>query len=238
MAAAAHERDFAMAELIEMTQSQFRGAPLIEHHVGDSLDLAMSGDDHHGQAEALLQNRVDQDETFDGAIHEQARILLDQIGLAAMARSQIEVPFFNEKLLDSRQNLRRIVVAEFGNQHAYRECLTLAQRSRKKAGAVIELCRGLGHAIACVLRNRSHARRIVQHQRDCGGRKVQVFAEGAKADGLPGMRLGRGFARFGMHSFCNTVGPIGDVFSMISCTRRDPPQRPEGRLSTNAKTNG
>src|SRR4051794_30018310 len=97
MAAAAHESDLAMAELIQMAESEFSGALLIENYVSDTLDFLMSGDnDGRQNGHAFFESCIDEDESFDGAIHEEARVLFDEIGFAAVAGSEVEVAFFNE----------------------------------------------------------------------------------------------------------------------------------------------
>ena len=170
---------------MQMPQSQLGGAALVEHHVGCALDLAMPGYYHHRQRQALLQHRIDQDKPFDRPVHQQARVLVDQVRLAAMTGREVKVSFLNQELLHAGQHLRGIVVAELGNQHADRVGLPLAQRARKKARPVVEFSRSLGHPIPRFLRNRLHARRVVQHQRNGRRRQVQIFAQRAQADRLP-----------------------------------------------------
>src|SRR5579871_2432515 len=73
----AHESDFAMPKLIEVPKREFGGAALIEDDIRYSFDLAMTGDGDDRNAETFLEDGVDENEAFDGAIHEEARILLD-----------------------------------------------------------------------------------------------------------------------------------------------------------------
>jgi len=87
MAAAAHERDFSMAELHEVAESEFGGAALVENDVRNPLKLAMAGHRDGWNFEAVFQHCVNQNETFDAAVEQEARILLDEVGLAAVTRS-------------------------------------------------------------------------------------------------------------------------------------------------------
>src|SRR3954453_18067512 len=162
-----------MAELVEVAKRQFSSTLLVEDHIGDSLDFAMTGNHDHRQAEALLENGVDDDKTFDRSLHQQARVFLDEIGLAAMAGGQIEVALLDEELLDPCQNLGGIAVAELGNQNADGKGLPLAQGARIEAGTVIEFRSRLGHAVASLLGNGADAGRIIQDKRDGGRRKIE-----------------------------------------------------------------
>ena len=204
--AAAHECDFAVAKLVEMAQSKLGGSLLVEHHIRDAFDLAMACDDYGGEnPDALFEGRIDKDEALDGAIHEEARILLDQIGLAAVARGEIEVAFFNEVLFDAAEDLHGIAVAEFGNKDADGECLALAQGAREEAGAVVEFGGSLGDPVAGFLRDGTDAGSIIQNQRNGCRREVEVLAQRAQTDGLAGCGAAPGLVLLGMHSCFNTA---------------------------------
>ena len=87
VAAAPHEGDFTVAELIEMTQGKFGCALLIQDHIRYAFDFAMTSHDDGGEnAEAFFESGIDKDEAFDRAIHEEARVLFDEVGFAAMTR--------------------------------------------------------------------------------------------------------------------------------------------------------
>ena len=62
----------------------------------------MAGDGDRRKFQAMLEHSVDQDEAFDRTVHQHARIFFNQVGLAAMACGQIEVAFFDERLLRRR----------------------------------------------------------------------------------------------------------------------------------------
>src|ERR1035438_9870187 len=103
----------------------------------------MSSDGNHRQVKTLLKDCVDEDESFDGAIHEQARIFFDQVGFAAVTGGEVEVSLLNEKFFHSGQHLGSVTVAELGDEHAHGKRLALAKRSGKEAWPVVEFRRGL-----------------------------------------------------------------------------------------------
>ena len=198
MATAAHEGDFAVTELIEVAQGKFGCALLIEDDVRDAFDFAMAGnDDGRENAEAFFEGGIDKDEAFNGAIHEEARVLLDEIGFAAMACGEVEVAFFNEVLFDPAEHLHGIAVTEFGNEDADGESLAFAQRAREEAGAVVEFGRSFNDAIASFLRNGTDAGSVIQNQGNGGRREVEVLAQCAQADGLAGLRRRSWFGSLG-----------------------------------------
>ena len=144
VAATAHECDLAVAKLIEMAQGKFGSALLVEDDVRDAFDFAMTGDNDGGQnAEALFESSIDEDEALDGAIHEEARILFDEVRLAAVTCGEVKVALFDQVLFNAAENLHGVAVAKFGNKDADSEGLALAQGAREKAGAVVELWRQL-----------------------------------------------------------------------------------------------
>ena len=178
VATSAHEGDFAVTELVEMPQGKFGGTLLVEDDVRYTVDLAMAGDKNRGEnAKALFESGVDEDEALDGAIHEQAGILLNEVWLAAVTCGEVEIALFNKVLFDAAKNLHGIAVAEFGNEDADGEGLAFAQGSREEAGTVVEFCRSLGNAIARFLRDGADSGSVVQDQRDGGGRQVEVLAK-------------------------------------------------------------
>jgi len=165
VAAASHEGDFTVTELVEMTERKFGSALLVEYDVGDAFDFAMASDDDGGEnAEAFFERGVDKDKAFDRAIHEEARVLFDEVGFAAVTRSEVEVALFNEMLFNAAEHLHGIAVTEFGDENADREGLSLAQRAREKTGAVVEFSGRFCNAITGFLRNGSDSGRVVQNQ--------------------------------------------------------------------------
>lgn len=187
VAATAHEGDFAMAKLVEMAQRKLGGTLLVENHIRYALDLAMTCDgDSWETAETFFEGSIDEDKAFDGTIHEETWILLDEIGLPAVTRGEVKVPLFDEMLFNAAENLHGVTVTEFGYKNADSKCLALAQGAREKAGTVVEFCGSFGNAIACFLGDGANSGSIVQNQRDGSRRKIEVFAEGTQTNGLAG----------------------------------------------------
>src|SRR5208282_3995636 len=110
MAAATHEGNLAVTELVEMAQSQFRRAALVENHVGDSGNFAMPRNRDGREREAMLQDRIDQDETLDRPLHQHARVLFNQVGLATVTGREVEVTFLDERFFYSGEHLCGIAV--------------------------------------------------------------------------------------------------------------------------------
>lgn len=184
VAASAHEGDLAMTKLIEVTKREFGGATLIEDDVGYTFDFAMASNSDDGQSEAAFENGVDENESFDGPVHEETGILIDEVRFAAVAGGEIEVAFLKKEFLNAGENVGGVVVTEFGHKDANGKRLLLAKRSRIETWPVVELSGRLGDTIAGFLRDGANARRIIEDERNCGRREIQVFAEGAEADRL------------------------------------------------------
>ena len=182
-----------MAELHQVAQRQLGGAALVKHHVGHALNFAVPGDGDGGRLEPVFEYGVNDDEALDAAVEQQPRVLLNEVRLAPVADGEVEVALFEQQLLGAGEHLRGVVVVEVGHQHADGEGLPLAQRARVKAGPVIELGRGHGDAVARLLGNGAHARRVVEHQRDGGRRQVEVLTQRAQADRLARGGLGSWF---------------------------------------------
>ena len=160
--AAAHEGDFAVAELVEVTEGKLGGALLVKDHIGDAFDFAMSCDGYGGEnPDALFKGSIDKDEALNGAIHEESRVLFDEIGFAAVTRGEIEVAFLNEVLFDAAEDLHGVAVTEFGNEDTDGEGLALAQGAREEAGAIVEFGCSFNDAIAGFLRDGTDAGSIV-----------------------------------------------------------------------------
>jgi len=198
VAAPAHEGDFAVAELIEMTQCKLSGALLVEDHIGDPINLAMAGDDDSGEnAEAFFEGSIDEDKALYRTIHEEAWVLFDEVRFAAVTCGEVEIALFNKVLFNSAENLHGVTVAEFGDKDADCESLALAQGSREEAWAVVEFGGSFNNAVAGLLRDGPDSGSVVENQRNCSGRKVEVFAEGTQTDGLAGLRRRSWFGSLG-----------------------------------------
>ena len=201
VAPAAHESDFAVAELVEVTEGEFSSALLIKDDIGDAFDLAVAGDDNGGEnSNVFFESGINKDESFDGAIHEESRILLDEIGFTAVTRGEVEVAFFNEVLFDAAEDLHRVAVTEFGNEDTDGECLALAQGAREETGAVVEFGGSLNDAVTGFLGDGTDAGSVIQNKGNGGRREVEVLAQGAQTDGLAGEQRRSRFGSLG-HAF-------------------------------------
>jgi len=198
VAASPHEGDFSVSKLIEMAKRQVCSAFLVENDAGHTFDLLVACDSYgRKRSNALLQRCIDKDEAFDGAVHEKARILLDEVGLTAMTGRQIEVTLFDQMFFDAAQNLRCVTVAKFGYEHAYCEGLAFSQRTGEEAGPVVELGGGLYDTVSSVLRDGTHAGSIIQDQRYGGWRKVEILTQRPQTDGLSWLRSRCWFSSLG-----------------------------------------
>jgi hypothetical protein len=108
-----------MPQLVKMTQRQLRGPAVVQQNVGDAFNLAVTGDRDHWDGKTVLQRRIDGDEALDRAVHQQSRILLDQVCLAPMAGGQVEIPLFEQHLFDAVHHQYRITVAQLRYQHPH-----------------------------------------------------------------------------------------------------------------------
>src|SRR5271170_3950238 len=110
-----------MPQLIQMLQDQLRRAHLVQHYVGDTGNLAVSGYGYDRNRKLVLKNGVDADEALDGAGEKQPWILLEQVFAAAMAGDEIEVALLDENIFHPLQHLRGVAIAKIGDQHADRK---------------------------------------------------------------------------------------------------------------------
>ena len=145
----------------------------------------------------FFEGCINEDEAFDGAIHEQARVLFDQVGFAAMTCGEVEIALFNEVLFDTAENLHGVAVTEFGNEDADGECLAFTQRAREEAGTIVEFGRSFNDAIASFLGDGTDAGSVIQNQGNGRRREVEVLAKCAQADGLAGKRRRSWFGSLG-----------------------------------------
>jgi len=170
-----------------MAEDEFRGACLVKDNVGDARDFAMTGYGDDGDGQRVLEDGVDGDEAFDRAVEEEARVFLKQVRLAAVAGREVEVAFFEEYVFHAFEDLGGVTVAEGGDEDADGKGLAFAQGAGEEAGAVVELFGGFSDAFAGFLGNGANAGGIVEDERDGGRGEIEVFAEGAQADGLAGL---------------------------------------------------
>ena len=71
-----------------------------------------------GTGDLLAEVGVDEKQTVDGAIEEELRILLDEVGAAEMADGEVEVAGLEQELLDAEHEAGEVAFAEFGHDDA------------------------------------------------------------------------------------------------------------------------
>jgi hypothetical protein len=154
-----------MAKLVEVAQGKLGGALLIEDDICNAFNFAVTSDGHSRKdSDALFERGIDKNEAFNGAIHEEARILFDEIGFATMTCGEIEVTFLNEMFFDAAEDLHGIAVAEFGHEDTDCKRLAFAQRAREEAGAVVEFGGSFSNAVTGFLGDGADAGSIIQHE--------------------------------------------------------------------------
>ena len=161
----AHERDRAVAKFIQMTKRQLSGLALVEDHIGDAVNVAMGGHGDGGHRKIVVKRGIHEDESLGSAAHQQARILVYQLGLMAMMRGELEIALLHQVIADTAEHLGVIALTQFRHQDADGMGATIAQGAGEQAGLIVELlCSGLD-AIARGLRN-GPARHVIQHYGD------------------------------------------------------------------------
>jgi hypothetical protein len=153
------------AMVVEMTERQLCGLCLVEHHVCDSVDVAMGGHGNRRYRKIVLDGGIDEDQSLGPAAYQQARILFHQLGLMPMMRGEVEVALLNQLIADAAQHLGVIALAQLWHENADGVGPPVAQGTGKQAGLIVEFLRSGLDAIACGLRNRA-ARHIVEHHGD------------------------------------------------------------------------
>src|SRR5579864_6469708 len=91
-----------------------------------------------------------------------------------MNAGQEEIVFLPRPTFDARNHAGTVAVADFVRDYPNGQSATLAQRPRKKVGAVIELSRCRENPLTGVLGNVLSRRRIVQDSRDRPGGQSHV----------------------------------------------------------------
>ena len=151
-----------MTKFVQVAERQFRRLGLIEEHVRDTRDVAMRGDGHGRYRIVMLERSIHQDQPFGAAAHQQTCVLLHQLRLMPMMRSEVKIALLNQLIAHSAQHLGVVALAQLRHQDADGVGASVAQRAGQQAGLVVEfLCSGLD-AIARGLRDRA-ARHVIQH---------------------------------------------------------------------------
>ena len=100
-----------MSEFVEMAKGEAGGAVVLEEDVGDARSLDVGGDGDGGDGDLLAEVGVDEEQAVDGAIEEELRVLLDEIGAAEMADGEVEVAGLEEVLLDAEHEAGEVAFA-------------------------------------------------------------------------------------------------------------------------------
>lgn len=156
---------------------------MVEHGIADAAHLFVTGDGDHGDVEWCAQQRVYQEKAVDGALCEQAGILVDEIGSSLVADDEVQVAGLEKVLFHPIHDHGEVAFTELRHNDADGEGLAGAKRAREKIGLILELLCRREDALPRFERDALRAWRIVHHQRDgCRG-ETEMFGQGLKADG-------------------------------------------------------
>ncbi len=190
LALAFHEGDAAVAEIVEMLEREKGGAVVVEHDVGIALELLVAGDGDDRDADGFVKRCVDEQEAVDGALREQAWVLVNEVRLALMGDDIVEVAGLEQTIFDTVHEGSEVAFGELGDDDADGEGLARAERSGDGVGAIVETFGGFEDALARSGRNGGSAGRVIHDERDGGGREAEVLGEGLEVDGFRYCRLG------------------------------------------------
>ena len=88
-----------------------------------------------------FSGRIEQQKSVHGALHQHARILLDQLLFPVVAGGEVEIVGRSELLDDAAHDAGEVALAEVGSEHADAHGLALAQGAGEVIGAVVEALR-------------------------------------------------------------------------------------------------
>ena len=192
-----HEGDAAVAEVVEVLEGEEGGAVVVQHDVGVALDFFVAGDGDDGGGDFFVEGGVDEEEAVDGALGEEAGVLVDEVGLALVGDDEVEVAGLEEVLFDAVHEHGEVALGEFGDDDADGVGVASAEGTGDGVGAVVEALGGLEDAVAGGGGDGGGAGRVVHDERDGGGGEAEVLGEDLEVYGLG--RFGGGFA--GGHGF-------------------------------------
>ena len=127
-----------MAKTRKMIEGQARGAAVIQRNICDARQMLVARNRDDGHGNSCLVERVYKNETFDGALLQQTRILLDQIAAVAVADDKIKIAFLKKVVLNARENKSCVAFADFGYDHSNRKAALLTQHPRHDVRAIIQ----------------------------------------------------------------------------------------------------
>ena len=148
-----NEGDVAMPQMKEVLEGHLGGAAVIQHDVGDAIDIVVSGDGNDGHRKVEVPRSVDGDEAINRALEEHSGIFVDEIGAVAMAGDEVKVAFLEEVVLNATHNRGRVTIADLGNNDSDSEAALGAERTGEEVGAVLELSGGGEDAVFGLLRD-------------------------------------------------------------------------------------
>jgi len=156
---------------------------MIEEDVGDAGNLDVGRDSDGGDGDLLAKVGVDEEEAVDGAIEEELRVLLDEIGAAEVADGEVEVAGLEEVLLDAEHEAGKVAFAELRNYDSYGVGEPGAEHARVDVGAVLKLLGGVDDALTGFGRDGLGDRRVVEDDGDGGRGEVEILGENLECDG-------------------------------------------------------
>src|SRR5205814_2986607 len=132
-----NESDLAMAEALEMIERQSCRFAMVQGNIGHSREMPVAGNGDDGHGNSGFAESIDQDQTLDGTLLQQAGIFLDQIIAVAMTDDEIKITFLQKVIFDARENERGIAFADFRDDDTDRETTLLAQHAGQIAGPIM-----------------------------------------------------------------------------------------------------
>jgi hypothetical protein len=184
----AHEGDVPMAQLVQVTQGEFGRPPVVENNIGDPDNLPVPGNGDDGNWQLVKQRRINGNDAFSAAPHEQAGIFFNHVGLMAVLRAEIEVAFAHEVIAYAAHDQGVVAIAQFRNKDPHSERALFAERACKQARLVVEFPGGGPHALAGFSWDRAPWD-IIEHYGNRGGAEAEVVRENLQADGFITRRL-------------------------------------------------
>ena len=126
---------------------------MVEDDVGDAGSLDVRGDSDGGDRDAFAQLGVDEQETVDGAVHEEVGVLVDEVGAAEVADGEVEVAGLEEILLDTEHEAGEVAFAELRDDDPDGVGEPGAEHAGVQVGAVLKFFGGGEDTLACLRRD-------------------------------------------------------------------------------------
>ena len=156
---------------------------MVEHDVGDAGNIPVAGNRNGGKNAVFAADRVDGNNSFDGALLEKEGIFFDEIAAMAMTDDKVKITFLKEMIFDARHDQRGVAFADFRNNYADGETALLAERTSHEVGTIVEFAGGLANPFLSSVGNGLGSRGAIDDQGNGCGREIQVFRKSLEADG-------------------------------------------------------